>query len=182
MQLLINFFTFQIGWFACVLGGAYGLPWVGTGIALVIVAWHLTRAARPGQELLLVFIAAMIGLMFDSLLVTLGWLAYPSGTLIDGAAPHWIVALWMLFATTLNVSLSWLKQNLPIAIVFGAIGGPLAYWGGAKLGALTLLSPAPGLIALAIGWAVFTPILVILARRFDGFVNHLDITKEVKDA
>jgi len=182
MPKLTNFIAFQIGWFACVLGGANGLPWVGTGIALAVVTWHLTRAERPRQELLLVLSAAMIGIVFDSLLVTLDWLAYPSGTLIASTAPHWIVALWMLFATTLNVSLSWLKRHLPIAIAFGAIGGPLAYWGGAKLGALTFLSPTPGLIALAVGWALFTPVLVILARRFDGFVNHLDTATEVEHA
>ncbi len=182
MPLLMNFLAFQIGWFACVLGGANGLPWVGTGIALAIVAWHLTRAVRPRQELLLVLCAAAIGILFDSLLVALGWLAYPSGTLIAGTAPHWIVALWMLFAITLNVSLSWLKRRLPVAILFGAIGGPLAYLGGAKLGALTFLAPTPGLIALAVGWALFTPVLVILARRFDGFVNHMNTAMEVEHA
>lgn len=182
MPLLINFLVFQIGWFACVLGGANGLPWVGTGIALAIVAWHLTRAVRPGQELLLVACAAVIGMVFDSLLVSLGWLAYPSGTLIAGTAPHWIVALWMLFAITLNLSLSWLKRRLPVAILFGAIGGPLAYLGGAKLGALTFLAPTPGLITLAVGWALFTPFLVILSRRFDGFVSTLDTAREVEHA
>ena len=182
MPLLINFVAFQIGWFACVLGGANGLPWVGTGIALAIVGWHLTRAVRPQQELLLVISAAAIGILFDSTLVTLGWLAYPSGTLIAGTAPHWIVALWMLFAITLNLSLSWLKRRLPIAILFGMIGGPLAYLGGAKLGALTFLAPTAGLIALAVGWAFFTPVLVILARRFDGFVNRLDIATEAEHA
>ena len=116
MPLLANFLVFQIGWFACVLGGANGLPWVGTGIALAIVAWHLTRAVRPKQELLLVLSAAAIGALFDSLLVALGWLAYPSGTLIAGTAPHWIVALWMLFAITLNLSLAWLKRRLLIAV------------------------------------------------------------------
>jgi len=47
---------------------------VGTGIAIAIVAWHLTRAVRPKQELLLVLSAAAIGALFDSLLVALGWL------------------------------------------------------------------------------------------------------------
>lgn len=181
MPLLANFLAFQIGWFACVLGGAHALPWVGTGIALAIVAWHLTRAARPKQELLLVLSAAVIGALFDSLLVALGWLVYPSGTLIAGTAPHWIVALWMLFAITLNLSLAWLKRRLWVAVLFGAIGGPLAYLGGAKLGALSFAAPTPALIALAIGWALFTPLLVMLARRFDGFVSRLDTATEANN-
>ena len=174
MPMFANFLVFQIGWFACVLGGANGLPWVGTGIALVIVAWHLTRAARPNQELLLVLSAAAIGALFDTLLVWLGWFTYSSGTLIAGTAPHWMVALWMLFATTLNLSLSWLKRRLFVAVLFGAIGGPLAYLGGEKLGALNFESPTAGLIALAIGWALITPLLAMIAQRFDGFVSRLD--------
>ena len=174
MPLFANFLAFQIGWFACVLGGAHDLPWVGTGIALVIVAWHLTRAVRPKQELLLVLSAAAIGALFDTLLVWLGWFTYSSGTLIAGTAPHWMVALWMLFATTLNLSLSWLKRRLFVAVLFGAIGGPLAYLGGEKLGALNFESPTAGLIALAIGWASLTPLLAMIAQRFDGFVSRLD--------
>ena len=174
MPLFANFLAFQIGWFASVLGGAHDLPWVGTGIALVIVAWHLTRAARPKQELLLVLSAAAIGALFDTLLVWLGWFTYSSGTLIAGTAPHWMVALWMLFATTLNLSLAWLKRRLFVAVLFGAIGGPLAYLGGEKLGALNFASPTAGLIALAIGWALLTPLLAMIAQRFDGFVSRLD--------
>ena len=182
MPLFANFLVFQIGWFACVLGGANGLPWVGTGIAVAIVAWHLTRAVRPKQELLLVLSAAAIGALFDSLLVALGWLAYPSGTLIAGTAPHWIVALWMLFAITLNLSLAWLKRHLLVAVLFGAVGGPLAYLGGAKLGALSFVAPTPALIALAVGWALFTPVLVNLSLRFDGFVTRLDAAPEAGHA
>jgi hypothetical protein len=179
MPMFTNVLAFQIGWLACVLGGAHDLPWVGTGIALVIVAWHLTRAARPKQELLLVLSAATIGALFDTLLVWLGWFTYSSGTLIAGTAPHWMVALWMLFATTLNLSLAWLKGHLFVAVLFGAIGGPLAYLGGEKLGALNFASPTAGLIALAIGWALLTPLLAMIAQRFDGFVSRLDAAIEM---
>ena len=174
MPMFANFLAFQIGWFACVLGGAHDLPWVGTGIALVIVAWHLTRATRPEQELLLVLSAAAIGALFDTLLVWLGWFTFSSGTLIAGTAPHWMVALWMLFATTLNLSLAWLKRHLFVAVLFGAIGGPLAYLGGEKLGALNFALPTAGLIALAIGWALLTPLLAVIAQRFNGFVSRQD--------
>lgn len=164
MPVLVNFAAFQLGWFACVLGAAHGLPWAGTGVALAIVAWHLTRAAQPRAELVLVLIAAGIGALWDSGLSALGWIRYPSGVLIEGTAPYWIVAMWMLFATTLNVSLAWLGRYLPLAAVFGALGGPLAYLGGAKLGALTFGAQEAALVALALGWAVLTPLLLRLAR------------------
>jgi len=99
----------------------------------------------------------------------LGWVAYPSGVLLPGTAPHWIVALWMLFGTTLNVSLRWLRRMPAAAVVLGAIGGPLAYWGGARLGGMTVAAPLAATLALALGWAVLTPAMVGLSRRFDGF-------------
>jgi hypothetical protein len=169
MPIVANFVAFQLGWFACVLGAAHGSPWVGSLAVLAIVAWHLRHAPRPRSELALVLIAAVIGAAWESALAALGWVRFPNGALIEGAAPHWMIALWMLFATTLNVSLAWLKRNLAFAAVIGAVGGPLAYLGGAKLGALVLVEQGPALAALALGWAALTPLLLFIARRYDGF-------------
>ena len=44
-----------------------------------------------------------------------GWLAYPSGTFIAGLAPYWIVGMWMLFATTLNITFRWLHERMWLA-------------------------------------------------------------------
>jgi len=52
-------------------------------------------------------------------------------------------------ATTLNVSMAWLRGRYALAAIFGAFGGPLAYYSGAKLGAMTRLPDSTGLIVLA---------------------------------
>ena len=166
--MIINIVLFQAGWFACVLSAAHGQPWIGTGVAAAVVAWHTLRAARAAEEIKLIAIAVLIGALWDSLLVMLGWIAYPSGTLIAGAAPHWILALWALFATTLNVSLRWLKQCLLIAALLGAVCGPLSYWAAARLGAAAFVKPMAVVIALAVGWALIMPALMLLTRCFDG--------------
>lgn len=171
---LMNFVLFQIGWFACVLGAAGGAPWLGTGVALAIVAGHVFRAGQPHKELVLLAIAAFVGLLFDSAMIGLGWTRFPNGVLIAGTAPHWMVALWVLFASTLNVSLGWLKRFPRLSVLFGAVGGPLAYASGAKLGALSLPAPTSAFIALAIGWGLITPLLVTVAKRFDGFLRPVD--------
>jgi hypothetical protein len=75
-----------------------------------------------------------------------------------------MVGLWMNFAATLNVSMVWLRGRYLLAAVFGAIGGPLAYYGGAKLGATEALPSLNGMLVLAVGWGVMTPLLVWLAR------------------
>lgn len=169
MPALPNFIAFQLGWFACVLGAANGFAWAGSSLGIAIVAWQLQRAPRARTELVLVLVAAAIGALWDSALAAIGWIRYPSGELIEGLAPHWIVMLWMLFATTLNSSLAWLKRSMLLAAAFGALGGPLAYLAGAKLGALELAEQSAALIALAVGWAVITPLLLQVAHRFDGY-------------
>jgi hypothetical protein len=71
---------------------------------------------------------------------------------------------WYVIAATLNVSMAWLRGRYLLAAIFGAIGGPLAYYGGAELGATEALPSLNGILILALGWGVMTPLLVWLAR------------------
>lgn len=172
-RMLVNIFLFQIGWFACVLSGATQRPWIGALMAIAIVGIHLLRAPVAEAEFKLVMIALAIGAVWDSMLVWLNWLHYSSGILIPHTAPYWIVLMWGLFATLLNVSLRWLRGRWLIAALAGSIGGPLAYYGGHQLGALEFGNQNAALIAVALGWAVITPILMTLSTRFDGFAPRL---------
>ena len=168
MSILFNALAFQLGWFACVLGGANRLPWLGTLVAALIVYWHLHQAQRPGREFALLAVVGVLGALWDSLLVALGWLHYPSGTLMNNTAPHWIIAMWVLFASTLNVSLRWLRGRRALGALLGAVAGPLAYYAGAGLGGVDITAPLLAFTALAAGWAVFVPLLISLSTRLDG--------------
>lgn len=167
MATFMNFILFQVAWFACVLGGAHQIPWAGPAVVAVVAAYDVSRAPDPKVELSLLAIAAGIGLMFDSALAATGWLSYPSGQWHPLLAPYWMVALWVAFATTLNVSMNWLKGRRLLAFVFGAVGGPLAYLAGSKLGGVTFHDPVMALTALALGWAIITPVLVQTAQRLN---------------
>lgn len=168
MALVINFIAFQIGWFAVVLSAAAYMPWLGVAIAASVVTLHLARAERPRGELTLLAICGVAGALWDSLLVTLGWVSYPSGIFLNGFAPFWIIMMWLLFATTLNVSLGWLKGRPLLAAGFGLVGGPLSYMAGQKLDAIVLIEPFAAITALAIGWALMMPLLLVLAERYNG--------------
>jgi hypothetical protein len=168
LQLAVNFAAFQCGWFACVLGAANGWPWAGTTIAIGIVALHSGFAARPMEELKLAASAVALGVVCDSVLVSSGWIGFKGGQMMSGLAPGWILALWALFATTLNASLRWLKGRPVLAVSLGAVVGPLSYVAGVKLGAVALVEPASGYAALVVEWAVAMPVLMALADRFNG--------------
>ena len=173
--MITNIVLFQLGWFACVLSSAAQRPWVGATIALSIVGFHLFRAHKREAEIKLVLIALGIGTVWDSILVSQTWIQYDSGLFFSNLAPYWIILMWGLFATILNVSLRWLRERWMMAALFGAIGGPLAYYGGHRLGALRFGNEHVALLALAVGWAILTPLLMALATRFDGYAH---MTKE----
>ena len=168
---LINFVLFQLGWLACVISAANQQPLFGAVIASVIIGFHIFRASIPANELKLIAIAILIGLAWDSILVWQGLLVYTTGMWLPFLAPYWIIVMWALFATTLNVSLRWLKGKLWYAVVFGAMGGPLAYYAGQRLGAVEFSETYLALGALFIGWAVFTPLLMVLSERYDGYIQ-----------
>ncbi len=161
----INFVLFQAGWFACVLAAARDLSAAGTLAAAGIVAFHILRATRPLRSAAFILGVGVLGVLWDSTLAAMGWVSYQSGVLIPGTAPVWIAALWALFATTLNSSLAWLQGRPGLAAVFGALGGPLSYWAGERMGALRLESPVAALTQFAVGWAVFMLVLTKTARR-----------------
>ena len=169
MTLFVNFIVFQIGWFAAVLGAANQMPWLGPLVIAAAIVLHLTTASRPSAELVLIACCGVIGAVMDSVLVAVGWVSYPAGMLAPNTAPYWIVAMWMLFATTLNVSLGWLKPRKALGFVFGLVGGPLAYYTGFKLGGIQFANFEYAMAALAVGWGAVVPVLLILAERYNGF-------------
>lgn len=168
MHLLINFAAFQLGWFSSVIGGAQQMPWLGPVAVMLAVGLHLVYARKPKAEFNLILLCGVLGATFDSLLVAAGWVTYPSGLVADFMAPYWIVAMWMLFATTLNVSLKWLKNRPALAALMGFVAGPMSYIAGHKLGGMEFTNEVAAILALAIGWAIMMPALTRLADRFNG--------------
>lgn len=163
--MLLNIIGFQIGWFACVLGAAYGYPLLGPLVALPVISLHLLQQGGRSTEIALMLAVTAIGSAYDQSLLSLGLVSYSASVWSASWLPIWMITLWVLFATTLNVSLKWMHRRYLLASLFGFIGGPLAYWGGAKLGAMQWLQPPELLAALAIGWAILMPILVRLAAH-----------------
>jgi hypothetical protein len=164
--ILVNFIAFEIGWFACVLGAARHQARLGLAItALILLGSVIVARAAWARQLLLLVLVALIGFVWDSALSLAGLTVYPGSLFGHQLAPAWIVALWALFAMTLDVSLRWLQGRTVIAIVLGAIAAPLSYYGGVRLGALSLPRPALGLWAEGVGWGTILPWLLLLARR-----------------
>ena len=145
-----------------------GAPWLGPAILIFVLLLHFRLAQRPLAEAALIAACAVVGATFDSAFVAAGWIAYPSGQWHASLAPYWIVGMWMLFGTTLNVSLRWLKGRPMLAAAIGAIAGPASYIAGQKLGGLEFLQFVPAIVGLAVGWAVALPFVAWIADELDG--------------
>ncbi|MGH7785769.1 MAG: DUF2878 domain-containing protein [Candidatus Binatia bacterium] len=165
----LNYALYQAGWFACILGPAWGYPFAGTAIALGLIGVHLALARRRRDEVVLMLWAALIGTVADSAQIALGTLGFRSGVVVAWLPPPWLVVLWMQFATTFQYAMAWMQGRPLAAALFGAVGGPLAFWAGWRMGVVEL-HPQHWLsyLTLAVVWSIALPLLAGLAARQHG--------------
>lgn len=168
MKSLVQFLGFQGLWFAAVLGAADGRPWLGPLALLPYLSLHagLVPASERKRELLFAAATGALGTVLDSVLEALALMSYPSSnaTWHLGFAPPFITALWIAFGTLPRLSMRWLAGHPWLAAALGALGGPLSYAAGVRLGAVAV-GPVPALTwgVLALEYAFVTPLLLRLA-------------------
>lgn len=164
-RTLINLAGFQISWFALVMLAAAGRPWLGMAVLGMAVVWNLYSAPALRQELQLLGVAAAVGLAGETALHWAAVTGYPPQAWTGEPVPVWMIGLWINFATTLHVSLAWLSGRYVAATLAGAVAGPLSYFGGQRLGAITLHpEPLVWIIGIGLLWAMATPLLVWVAE------------------
>lgn len=161
-HVIRNLAFFKVGWVACVMFAAAGEPLLASLSVAAVAAVHLASVKAPVKEALLLLAAAAIGLGWESFMVWTGLVQYP-GHENALLAPYWIVAMWVLFATTINHGLRWTKRTLWMASLAGLLGGPMAFFGGMNLGAVEFSHTAAALTVIGLGWALLLPVLTLVA-------------------
>lgn len=166
MSFWITLAAYELVWFAAVLGAGRGLAWPGVAAVGLFAAWRLSVSRCPQVELRLLAVTVLLALALEGVWVRAGLIVYSAPWPL-ATAPAWLIGLWVAFALTLVPLFRHLHSRPLLAGVLGAVGGPLAYLGGARAHALQF--PAPlwrGLLALALGWAIVVPSLTSLASRW----------------
>lgn len=152
-RLVANAVLFQIGWFACVLGGTG--PWLLVPAAVLCI--HFFWISSWAAEGKLVVTVVLAGAAIDSFLMQVGVFEFPGESKL---IPLWLAAMWAMLATTLNHCLAWTARPVWLASLLGAIAGPLSYFAGAVLAEVGLpLEQGVTLLILASTWALVFPLL-----------------------
>lgn len=165
-----SFLGYELVWFVAVIFAGRGEPWPGVVAALLFVGWQLGVSTHRRVALQVLAIAVVCGVVIDGLVHGLHLADYAAAApaLPTGGAPLWILGLWACFSMTLAGPLRALGTRPLLALVLGAIGGPLAYAGAARgWDALIFRAPAwQALALLGVGWAVAMPLLALLSHRW----------------
>ncbi|MGB7218550.1 MAG: DUF2878 domain-containing protein [Vicinamibacterales bacterium] len=157
---VVRFVGVQVGWFACVLGAAAGHPLLGPCVVALLLVAHAATPARGWRLAWLAATAALVGTVLDGILAIAGVLDFPPQAAAGWPAPIWMVALWVNLAPSLDDLAALLGPRAAVAAVVGAIGGPLAYLAGARLGAVALAPSIPiALAVVSVEWALAMPML-----------------------
>lgn len=150
-----------LGWFACILGAASELYWLGPAVVIVLAGLHCAYSVTWLADLRLMLVLAGVGTALDSAQSILGFLTFYGRPESWPAwlAPPWITALWLHFGTLRWPLFRPLARRPGLAAGLGAVAAPLAYWAGARLDAAAFGDPAwRTFIALAVVWAVLLPV------------------------
>lgn len=176
---VINLVIFQLAWFACILGAGNGLPWLGIVVVGLSAIGHLVYVRFDRSWMVLLPAAFGLGWLFDWIVLRSGAMGYPDHARLLTAVPVWMPFMWVNFATTLYLSMSWMKRRYFIAAVFGFLGGPGAYYTGMKLGAVLLGEDlVRSLMIIGVEWVIATPLLLVIAEvlsnRFSTHDRHAE--------
>ena len=125
-RTLANVLGNQAVWFVAVIAAGQGRAWPGVLAAAVFVLSQLWRAPQRRDDIRLVGLAILCGLVVDGVASAQGWVVYRAASFGDLVAPPWILALWASLAVTLNSAMRALQSRLLLGALLGGIGGPLA--------------------------------------------------------
>jgi len=165
--LIFNFLGLQTTWAACAYGATHGGPMLGVYVGISYVILHFIFSEMRTRDLKIMLIIAVLGVSIDCMLKQLNMVSFPHYDSNNLLIPLWLIALWFVFALMVPYSLYWLKKNLKVACIAGAIGGSFSYYLGHKLGALQLAEPLIfSVSAYFIFWGAIFPLALKIVEHF----------------
>jgi hypothetical protein len=159
----IKFIYLQAIWFAIVYYGPdhpYLCLLFGGGLTLLIDFRYYYKKNFLSY-FMQVLVLLLLGLIHDQLLHHLEVIIIKGNTL-------WMLTMWMMFAAYYHDFFRYLYDRKVLSLLFGLIGGPLAYYSGMNLGGLEMPSVFLALPAISLLWSFIFPLTLITAKKFNS--------------
>jgi hypothetical protein len=159
---ILNVVFFQTLWLVSVAGAGKGYWWPGLLVMAVFALYHFATTKWKKADAHLLLISVALGALADSAMVWFGLLRFEQAIPFAQFAPIWILLLWAGFALTLNHSMSFFQNRTGLAVFFGLIGGPLAYWVASHVWKAVQFRASDWIVYATLGaiWAIMTPLLL----------------------
>lgn len=152
-------------WYLSVaLGYKFQIPIFFMAVSLCVANYFIYKpSVTKGHYCFTLGCFIFYGIFQEGLFESLGLVSYGQESF-----PFWLTALYIVFIGYYGDLFNYLSKK-PAALLFvvGALGGISAYYGGAKISPIEVLSPYYYL-AVGIGWGIFFPLSIKIF--YEGFM------------
>ena len=166
----LNGIFFYIAWYACIYGAALDWELLGVCTTLVILGLHFLISKKRKNDLMILGMYLVVGIVGDWALLATQVIHYPFITydLTMLGVPLWIIMIYASFAITMNHSMVFLHRYPLISSILGGIGGSISYYLAARIGAIELPLGWGSLVAIAVYWFG----ILLLSKWFHDFLER----------
>jgi hypothetical protein len=170
LKTLAVIIGFQIVWLCCALGISNDIGTLPILSSLVYVGIVFFIDKNKKSFVIFMILSTILGFLIDTALMQSGWIVFktPNTEPFEIVQPWWMGFLWLAFAASFPISFHWLKNKYLLASLLGAIFGPISYFSGAKLGAISSINHL-GLIFVGLLWCITMPVMLRLSLHFVNF-------------
>ncbi|MBA3238851.1 MAG: DUF2878 domain-containing protein [Parachlamydiaceae bacterium] len=180
LRWFFNALFFYIGWLVCMYEAVGKYPLIGPLVVGGILIYHFIVTNEKKSDLIICLALAFLGTIVDSVYVAIGMLEYQGGfEYFPNIAPLWITSLWVLYGTSVNHSLKWMRCSVFVAAAMGAGGAISSYLAGLKLEAVNFLWEE-WLVLTVIGtvWAIVVPLSLYFGFLLRKKEQGVGVTKK----
>jgi len=143
-------------------------PYVSLGVVFPFMLAHSFLTDNGRRDLILLPSLVVSGTILDSLMMNFGVITFVApNDLFPWMCPIWIIVLHLVFASSINLSMTWLSRSYFLAAGFGGIGAPVSYYMGAQVGAAVLLMGMQSCLIIGVAWAIYLPLIYIYSKWLD---------------
>ncbi len=159
---ILAILRFQAVWLVFVIGAANGLWLPGVVGAALLVAIQCAYSSNIGREFVFFLLTILVALVAELVFSGFQSITYSAHWPVGYFAPVWIFGLWLAFATAIPATRFLLASNATLkSVPLGLVFGPLAYYGAARYGAISILDPFWfSLAIIGVVWALAFPALI----------------------